>query len=152
MVLYMIWGAMAGPLFDQDAWMLARTAQGEAEVLGAVGMDCVMWVVHNRVQSPQFPNSIKEVVTNKGSFGGYWRVKIPRDDVYEQALEFLRLPKSELDDPTSGALFVFGKKDVKNYNLPPADWVLVNSEFELHFYEIIDWKAWQEGGGGKYFL
>lgn len=47
----------------EDAQILMKIAQSEAGVDGIDGMAAVMKVVLNRVESPDFPNTVEEVVT-----------------------------------------------------------------------------------------
>jgi len=52
----------------EDAQLLMRVAQAEAGNQGITGQWLVMCVVMNRVESEDFPNTIKEVVYQKNQF------------------------------------------------------------------------------------
>lgn len=52
----------------EDAQLMMRTAQAEAGNQGEDGMWLVMSVIENRVESEDFPNTVKEVVYQDGQF------------------------------------------------------------------------------------
>lgn len=54
-----------------DVEYLANVAWGEARGCSTTEQAAVMWCVLNRVDSPEFPNTVKEVVTEPGQFDGY---------------------------------------------------------------------------------
>ena len=65
-----------------DAQILMRIAAAEAADQGITGMEKVMQVVWNRVNSDDYPNTIQKVVFQKNQFetvskGTYWTVDIP---------------------------------------------------------------------------
>ena len=55
----------------KDAQMLMKIAQAEAGNQGVEGMAAVMRVVLNRVESENFPNSVKEVIIQPYQFESY---------------------------------------------------------------------------------
>lgn len=130
-----------------DAQILARIAEGEAEVLGEEGMLATMWVVRNRIQDARFPDDYEAV---SKAFYGRKRGEADRVAV-ELALEFLA--KKQEDDPTKGALYAYGLADVRWWGLPPADAVVpeepVAGRWQLHLYGDIDWAAWREARRGR---
>lgn len=90
---------------SEDAYLLAKIAMAEAEGEGLEGKALVILVVLNRVQSDEFPNSISEVIFQKGQFspvsnGRYNRVE-PDKECYE-ALELIQFEKW---DESQGALY-----------------------------------------------
>lgn len=52
----------------QDAQLLMMVASAEALNQGTEGMKKVMEVILNRAESPEFPNTIQEVIYQKGAF------------------------------------------------------------------------------------
>lgn len=90
---------------SEDAYLLAKIAMAEAEGEGIEGKAMVILVVLNRVWSDEFPNSISEVIFQKGQFspidnGRYDRVE-PDQECY-QALDLIQLEKW---DKSQGALY-----------------------------------------------
>lgn len=90
---------------SEDAYLLAKIAMAEAEGEGIEGKAMVILVVLNRVWSDEFPNSISEVIFQKGQFspidnGRYDRVE-PDQECYE-ALDLIQLEKW---DKSQGALY-----------------------------------------------
>ncbi len=55
----------------EDAQMLMKIAQAEAGNQGVEGMAAVMRVVLNRVSSPNYPDSVEEVITQPYQFETY---------------------------------------------------------------------------------
>jgi len=125
-----------------DAQILARIAEGEAEVLGEDGMLAVMHVARNRVRDARFPDDYEAV---SKAFYGRTRGEA-KPDVVELALGFLT--KAQGEDPTNGAIYAFSLADVRWLGLSPAD-IMVPDEpmagwWQLHLYQNIDWVAWRE--------
>lgn len=56
---------------EESAKYLANVTWGEARGCSVTEKAAVMWCVLNRVDSPKYPNSVKEVVTQKSQFDGY---------------------------------------------------------------------------------
>lgn len=56
-----------------EVYCLARLVHGEASVCSTLVKTGVIWTVLNRVDSEAYPNTIREVVTQKGQFAGFWR-------------------------------------------------------------------------------
>lgn len=87
-----------------DAYILAKLAMAEAEGEDLEGKALVMMAALNRVESEDFPNSIRGVVFQKKQFspvsdGRYWDVE-PNEECYKA----LNLIKNGWDD-SDGALF-----------------------------------------------
>ena len=55
----------------EDAEMIAKTVWGEARGCDTMQKAAVAWCILNRVDSDGFPNSIREVVTQRWQFSGY---------------------------------------------------------------------------------
>lgn len=60
---------------EDDKILLQQIALAEAENEGIGGMTFVMQTILNRVESEKFPNTIYEVITEKGQFDGYEKSK-----------------------------------------------------------------------------
>ena len=79
--------AKAG-ISQEEKQILLKIAMAEAEGEGTSGKAYVMRVVLNRVQSEEFPNTIKKVVFQKNQFspvkdnGRYWNLE-PDEECYE---------------------------------------------------------------------
>lgn len=135
-------GAQAGA--PRDVLILARIAEGEAEVLGDEGMLAVMWVARNRVKDDRFPDDYAAV--SVAFFGCKDKAK---PSTTALALGFLT--KCQGDDPTGGAVYVFSLTDVRRLRLPPADVMIpaepMNRLWQLHFYRSVDWRARSEKRG-----
>ena len=88
--------------YELDA--LARLVWAEARGEGDLGMRLVVHVVLNRVQSPNFPNSIMEVIFQQGQFSpitnGAFDRAAPGENIYAAVRQALSEP-----DQAQGALF-----------------------------------------------
>ena len=56
------------PRWLSEVWYLAATIWAEARGEGRRAMELVAWVVRNRVQSVRYPNTYREVVTQRAQF------------------------------------------------------------------------------------
>lgn len=80
--------AKAAGISQEEKQILLKIAMAEAEGEGTSGKVYVMRVVLNRVQSEEFPNTIKKVVFQKNQFspvkdnGRYWNLE-PDEECYE---------------------------------------------------------------------
>lgn len=95
---------------SDDAYRLAKIAMAEAESEDTEGKALVMLVVLNRVWSDEFPDTIEEVIFQKGQFspisnGRYDEVE-PDEDCY-RALQLIR---TEWDE-SHGATYFESKID-----------------------------------------
>lgn len=78
----------AAGISQEEKQILLKIAMAEAEGEGTSGKAYVMRVVLNRVQSEEFPNTIKKVVFQKNQFspvkdnGRYWNLE-PDEECYE---------------------------------------------------------------------
>lgn len=57
--------------FIRDMCLVAQTLWGEARGMSTYEQSLVAWCIMNRVDSPQFPNTIEEVIKQSGQFHGY---------------------------------------------------------------------------------
>ena len=95
-----------------DSYLLCKIAMAEAESEGVKGKALVMLVVLNRVWSNEFPDTIDEVIFDKGEFtpvsnGRYSKVE-PDDDCWHA----LYMVNIEGWDKSQGALY---------FETPPKD-------------------------------
>lgn len=75
-----------------DVEMLSQLVYGEGNGLSDYEKSLIVWCVLNRVDDPRFPNTISEVITQKGQFYGY-ALKFPittdnRKVVYDVLLRY----------------------------------------------------------------
>lgn len=56
-----------------EVYCLARTIHGEASICSTLVKSQVAWCILNRVDSKDFPNTIREVVTANKQFQGFYR-------------------------------------------------------------------------------
>ena len=94
--------------------LLARLINGEARGESYTGQVAVGAVVLNRVESPDFPNTISGVIYQKGQFScvtdGNFNKAIKKDStVYKAAKDAMNGV-----DPTNGALFFYNPKTAKS--------------------------------------
>jgi len=92
--------------------LLARVAYAEARSEGIEGMLAVVNVVLNRVKDKRFPNSIKEVIYQKGQFASVYNGSInnqPNAEAYEAVQKALNGENIVAD-----AIFFWQPNEVKN--------------------------------------
>lgn len=94
------------PLSDTEIDLLARLVRAEAQTEPLEGKIAVACVVLNRVESPQFPNSIKEVIYAPGQFQPVKNGQInkPADQESVQAVRAALTDKRQF---APGALFFY---------------------------------------------
>lgn len=108
-------------LTDQEVQWIAQMIHAEARGEPYLGQVAVGAVIINRVKSPKFPNTVKEVLFQEGAFqpirnGSFYRPA--SEQAYRAALEALNG-----NDPTNGALFFFNpsiSKDRFMHNRTPV--------------------------------
>lgn len=97
-----------GVLFREDVEILARIIHAEARGESFEGQVAVGAVVLNRVESPRFPMSIREVVYQPGQFtavdDGQMRLP-PNQTAFRAAMAAL-----EGHDPSNGAIFYYNPR------------------------------------------
>jgi len=109
-----------GPVRNDELDLLARLIQAEAEGEPYAGQVAVAAVILNRVQSPEFPNSISGVAYQPLAFesvmnGLIWR-RNPTQEAYNAARDALNGW-----DPTYGATFFW------NPSKPVSPWIWTRS-------------------------
>lgn len=93
---------------DEESVMILKLAQAEAGNQGVIGKALVMNVIHNRIQSEDFPNTVEEVIfqEDNGVYqftpiqDGHYDSAVPDQECYE-ALEMVL----NYWDGSSGALY-----------------------------------------------
>lgn len=112
---------VAGLTFtDEESQMLMKLAMAEAENQGTVGKALVMNVVHNRVLSDEFPNTIEEVIFEPVTEeyhqfsvidDGRYDAAVPDEECYE-ALEMV----TSYWDGSNGALYFEAYYNTNNWH------------------------------------
>ncbi|MBA2133000.1 cell wall hydrolase [Hydrogenispora sp. UU3] len=110
---------------DEDLYLLAKLIRAEAEGEPYEGQVAVGAVVLNRVKSPQFPNTIYDVIYQPGQFSC-----LPKLATIQPNEESLRAARDALagKDPSRGALYYYnpklaspaGKRFFRTANLTPT--------------------------------
>ncbi|MDI9449731.1 MAG: cell wall hydrolase [Limnochordia bacterium] len=108
-------------LTDQEVQWIAQMIHAEARGEPYLGQVAVGAVIINRVKSPKFPNTVKDVLFQDGAFqpirnGTFYQAA--SEQAYRAALEALNG-----HDPTNGALFFFNpsiSKDRFMHSRTPA--------------------------------
>ena len=89
---------------DKESQILLKLAMAEAEDQGVIGKALVMSVVHNRIMSDDFPDTIEDVVFEANQFtpisDGRFKNVVPDSECYE-ALEMI----TNYWDGSNGALY-----------------------------------------------
>ncbi|MDR1203897.1 MAG: cell wall hydrolase [Peptococcaceae bacterium] len=93
----------SGVAASGDAYMLAKLISGEARGESYIGQVAVGAVVVNRLQNPNFPNSLSGVVFEPGAFDAVWDGQYHK----EPTVSAVQAAQSALAgwDPTGGALY-----------------------------------------------
>jgi N-acetylmuramoyl-L-alanine amidase len=107
--------------FDSDeSYLLTKIAMAEAEGEDTEGKALVMLVVLNRAASDEFPDTIEEVIYQKGQFSPIANGRYDRVEPDQDCLDALALVESGWDE-SDGALYFESKSS--------SDWHRKN----LHF-------------------
>lgn len=97
------------PFTDDDVELLARLVSVEAWGEPYEGMVAVAAVVVNRVLSPRFPDTIRDVVFQPGQFPPARNGRLERTRIHPQAREAV-LDALYGADPTGGALYFYNPR------------------------------------------
>lgn len=92
-------------LDSDDTYLLAKIAMAEAEGEGVKGKALVMMVVLNRVQSDKFPNSVSDVIFQKGQFSPVSNGRYDGIEPDQECYEALDLILFDEWDESQGALY-----------------------------------------------
>lgn len=88
--------------WHNEATYIARTLYGEARGCSAYEQEQVAWCILNRVDDERFPDSIQEVVTQRGQFYGYSPEHPVWDSLYALAWDVLDRWEKEKTGEESG--------------------------------------------------
>jgi N-acetylmuramoyl-L-alanine amidase len=91
--------------YDDSLELLALCVEAEAGNQDQLGKRLVVDVILNRVDSPRFPNSIEEVITQKGQFEAYETGKV--DLIWSPSEETYEAVKMELENRTDTQILFF---------------------------------------------
>lgn len=106
----------------QERYYLAKIAMCEAEGESAITKALVVMVVINRAESPDFPNTIWEVLSQKSDEvyqfsplapGGRWEGKEPDEGCY-RVVDMLM--SGEIEDTSDGALYFEACSETDNWH------------------------------------
>jgi spore germination cell wall hydrolase CwlJ-like protein len=106
-------------LSERELFELTRAIYHEARGEDALGQGAVAHVILNRVTSPLYPDSVREVVWQPGQFsftndGRSDRMTDP--EAIEKAVDVaLAASRGKIKDPTGGALHYYAHDKVKPY-------------------------------------
>lgn len=105
-------GATGKVISQEELDLLARVIYAEARGEDLEGQVAVGAVVLNRLNNPQFPNTIRGVIFQRGAFTAVDDKQIhlkPNDKAYQAAKEALKGT-----DPTGGALYYYNPKTAQD--------------------------------------
>lgn len=95
-----------------DTYLLAKMIQAEAEGEPYIGKIAVGAVIVNRLKSPDFPNSITDIIYQPGQFSPVADGRFAGiNNIMEDCLSAAKLALSGVD-PTGGALFFYNPEKV----------------------------------------
>ena len=106
-------------LSEKELFELTRAIYFEARGEDDLGQAAVAHVILNRVKSPLYPDTVREVVWQKGQFswtqdGKSDRMTDPR--AIQKAVDIaLAVSRGKIKDPTGGSMHYFAHKRVKPY-------------------------------------
>lgn len=100
---------------NKDAELLALIAVAEAEGEGDFGKILVMDTVLNRVDSPNFPNTIEDVIYQPYHFSSVWNGRIDRSYPTDYDIS---LAKKELESRTNDDVIFFQTTCYSKYGIP----------------------------------
>lgn len=92
-------------LSTEEQELLQKLMLAEAEGEGDIGMIMVANVVYNRIQSPDFPDTVQEVIYQKGQFASVTDGRLAAAQPNELTEEILTDLQLEYFDLTGGALY-----------------------------------------------
>lgn len=77
------------PPSQEDVELVAKTIHGEAGICDNIQKAAVAWCILNRVDCPDYPDTIKEVITQPHQFKGYKKDKVPTEEEYQIAFDVI---------------------------------------------------------------
>ena len=106
---------IAEEMYFDSLELLATCVEAEAANQGLEGKRLVADVILNRVDSPEFPNSITEVITQPYHFTSYWDGAMDRAVPTEETFEAVRL---ELEHRSNTEILYFTAGEWPQYGTP----------------------------------
>ncbi len=100
---------------EEEIDLLALVTMAEAEGESEHGQRLVIDTILNRVDSEHFPNTVSDVVYQKGQFSSMWDGRV--DDCYVMD-EIRNLVLEELESRTNGDVMFFRTKKYSKYGSP----------------------------------
>lgn len=104
---------------EEEYWdsleLLACCVMAEAEGEDLMGKRMVVDVVLNRVDDPDFPDTITEVITQKYQFSSYWDGRLEKADPTEDCFTAVKM---ELEERTYPDILFFTAGRYSNYGTP----------------------------------
>ncbi|AGB17863.1 cell wall hydrolase [Thermoanaerobacterium thermosaccharolyticum] len=97
-----------------DVLLLAKLIQAEGEGEPMIGKVAVGAVVVNRVQNPNFPNTISEVIFEPGQFESVTNNRIFNIENIDEECMISAKKALEGEDPTNGSLYFYNINTVTN--------------------------------------
>lgn len=101
--------------FCDSLEILACCVEAEAGNQDLLGKRLVADVILNRVDSPRFPNTIEEVVSQKYHFTTFWDGTMARIVPSDETFKAVQM---ELDERTDSEILFFTAGDYNTYCLP----------------------------------
>lgn len=102
----------------EDIMLMAKTIHGEAGICSETQKRAVGWVICNRVDCEDFPDTVAEVITQPHQFKGYAADKEPTDEEIRIAREILTdWMNGNEDNRTIPRRFLFFHSDHKGNNI-----------------------------------
>ena len=100
---------------DEDMVLLALLTMAEAEGESEEGKRLVIDTVLNRVDSEYFPNTISEVIYQKGQFSSMHNGRVDRVDITK---EVVTLIEEEMRTRTNNEVMYFHARNYGKYGVP----------------------------------
>ena len=100
---------MNGEINGDDAYMLAKIAMAEAEGEDVEGKALVMLVVLNRTKAEGFPDTVEDVIYEKGQFTPVANGRFQKVEPDKECFEALQLIVADKWDESQGATYFESK-------------------------------------------
>lgn len=102
-------------IFEEEIRLIALTTCGEAEGESEYGKRLVIDTILNRVDCPNFPNTVSGVIYQKGQFECMWTDRLSRSYVDDDICDLVR---EELRDRTDDQVIFFQQGCYSPYGSP----------------------------------
>lgn len=100
---------------DEDIELIALVTMGEAEGECEEGKRLVIDTILNRVDSPYFPNTVREVIWQPNQFSAMWNGRLDRCFVLEDICQLVR---EELESRLNHDVIFFNAGHYSKYGTP----------------------------------